>query len=329
MGVIVNQYHPRIGAGFLPNLKARVPFESGGYLVRTNAAGYRSDREFVKERTPGKFRVLLFGDSQTAGDGTSNGSRYSDFLEQFVPGLEVYNYGLPGTGTDQQYLTYLECAEVHRDLVVIGLNVENIARVANRFFAFTDPHGEEAIYAKPYFLMGETGLTLHHIPVPKTRFARSTLSAEEAGSVHRGVPFAALRSVVKKLGMRDILQKITQFQPVPEYDSPSGGQWLLLRKILETWIGGSQTPVLVFLMPTWPFIEESSDPTHYQTRFHELVQATQCHLHDPLPDLWKYAPEERRAFRHQVDTHFTSQGHRALAASLAPVIESMMSGRRS
>ena len=42
------------------------------------------------------------GDSFTAADGVSNRQRYSDLLEARLPGIEVYNFGLPGTGTDQQ-----------------------------------------------------------------------------------------------------------------------------------------------------------------------------------------------------------------------------------
>ena len=104
------QYHPTYGFHFNPGVKARIPHEGGGNLVRANAAGFRSDREFVPPRTPGYRRVLLFGDSYTAGDGVSNGARYGDLLEKQVPGLEVYNYGLPGTGTDQHYLVYADVA---------------------------------------------------------------------------------------------------------------------------------------------------------------------------------------------------------------------------
>jgi len=69
------KYHPLVGHTYMPNVKMRVPGVSGGYLVRTNGAGFRADREFLQERKPGVFRALLFGDSQSAGDGTSNSLR--------------------------------------------------------------------------------------------------------------------------------------------------------------------------------------------------------------------------------------------------------------
>jgi hypothetical protein len=89
------QYHPVFGFHFVPGIRARIPHEAGGYLVTANSAGFRSDREFVTEKGPAVFRVLLFGDSYTAGDGVSNGQRYSDLVEALVPGTEIYNYALP------------------------------------------------------------------------------------------------------------------------------------------------------------------------------------------------------------------------------------------
>ena len=75
------EYHPIIGFRFVPGLKARVSHEGGGYLVRTNETGFRSNYEFASERNGAARRILLFGDSFTAGEGVSNGQRYSDFLE--------------------------------------------------------------------------------------------------------------------------------------------------------------------------------------------------------------------------------------------------------
>jgi carbamoyltransferase len=324
MSQSLSKYHPRIGYTYMPSVKTRVPWESGGYLVRTNSAGFRSDREFAKERTPGKFRAILFGDSQTAGDGLSNSQRYSELLEGIVSGLEVFNYGITGTGPDEQYMAYQEYRDSEHDLLIIGLHVENIGRIAQRYRPFVDPNGKILIYAKPYFTIEGGELVLHQVPVPKTIWTRETLPAEAAAHVYSGVPYEPIRDVIKKLGMRDLMQKVTRFQPVSDYDSPGTPNWLLLRKILETWIRGSKTPVLLVLIPMWPFIDEWSDPTAYQARFRELATDTGCHLHDPLADLWNYPAEERREFRLKIDTHLTFKGHQALAKSLAPVIERIM-----
>jgi hypothetical protein len=46
-------YNENIGHLFVPNINARVIHETGGYYVRTNSLGFRSDVEF-KEKKMGK-----------------------------------------------------------------------------------------------------------------------------------------------------------------------------------------------------------------------------------------------------------------------------------
>src|SRR5262249_20669550 len=95
------RYHPRIGHLYVPNLKARIPHEGGGYYVQTNSLGFRSNIEFSKARN-GRPRILFFGDSYTAGDGCNNEERFAEQLGQGL-GVEVFNYGLSGSATVQQY----------------------------------------------------------------------------------------------------------------------------------------------------------------------------------------------------------------------------------
>lgn len=119
-------------------------------------------------RTPGLRRVLLFGDSFTPGDGVSDGLRYAELLETLLPDVEAYNYGLPGSGTDQQYLAWREHArDVEHDLVVCAVLVENIRRVTARY-RLTRNFGELEVLPKPYFELDPAGgLRLGHVPVPK------------------------------------------------------------------------------------------------------------------------------------------------------------------
>ena len=121
------EYHPTLAYRFIPGLQARVPHESGGYLVRANAQGFRCEHDFQPARSPSVRRVLLFGNSYTAGDGVSNPKRYGDLLEKAIPRLEVYNFGLPGTGTDQHYLACAELGQsIEHDALIIAVWVENI-----------------------------------------------------------------------------------------------------------------------------------------------------------------------------------------------------------
>lgn len=325
------QYDPTFGYRFVPGLKARVEHESGGYLVRVNQAGFRCDHEVAAQKSAGCFRILLFGDSYTAGDGVGNKYRYGDQLEKLLPGVEVYNFGLPGSGTDQQYLIYREVApKIEHDLLVIGVLVENIRRVAARFRPFATPDGRPLILAKPYFVLGADGeLALHHVPVPKEPVPADVLPPAERSHVDRGGRLPWLRQLVNRAGPRvkDLTQRLTRYQPLPAYDRPDDPSWRLMRGILQRWIAEAKTPVVICPIPIYQYVEGSASPKAYQARFAELADPPRILVHDPLADLWRHSPAERRSFRFEIDCHPTPAGHRALAESLAGALRPLLGVR--
>lgn len=318
------EYHPTFGYRFIPRLKARVDHEGGGYLVRVNGQGFRCDHEFSESRQPGSRRVLLFGDSYTAGDGVSNKKRYGDRLEQLVPGVEVYNFGLSGSGTDQQYLIFQEHVELYEhDLVVIGVLVENIRRVAARYREYATNDGQRLVLAKPYFTRNEDGeLELHQVPVPRDPISESELG-EDLANVDRGGRLQWLRQAVGVMGpvIKDVAQRVTRYQPLPAYDDPDNPDWLLMKGILKRWIGACKSPVLVCPIPLYQYIEGTASPDAYRARFRELESDTVATVHDPLDDLLNYPMSERRNFRFASDCHLSPAGHDAVARSLAPAVQ--------
>lgn len=331
------RYHPKLGSIYMSNAKLRAPGPNGGYLVRTNAAGFRSDIEFQKKRTPGSCRALLFGDSQTAGDGCSNAQRFSDILEKLTPGLEIYNYGISGSSPDQQLLAYQGYADVEHDLLILALNVENIRRVSRRIILSTDVDGNEVYCAKPYFELHHGELILHNVPVPKDIWTDQSLPPEQRAHVYSfketnlfsrddktrlriAGAFGPLRNPIKKIAM-----SIAKYQPLPDYDTPDKPEWVLLRKILETWVQTSPAPVLLVLLPHYAHLLGSSDPTNYQMRFREFADLTGCCLYDPLPEFLKRSIGERREYWSDSYGHFSARGHEAIANFLSPVILRLMS----
>ena len=124
-------YNKELGHSFVPSINARLLDDKGGYFIKTNSLGFRSNIEF-KEKKEGR-RILFFGDSNTAADGVCNEERYSELLGKYFD-AEVFNYAISGTGTDQQYLIWEKFAKkIEADLIVIGVLVENIER--NNYFA--------------------------------------------------------------------------------------------------------------------------------------------------------------------------------------------------
>lgn len=315
------QYHPQIGYTFVPNIRARIAHESGGYLVRGNAQGFRCEHDFEAIKTGSRRRVLLFGDSFTAGDGVSNAERYGDRLEALVPDIEVYNFGLPGTGTDQHYLVYKEFAsKIDCDLVVISVLVENIRRIAARYRPYGTRDGKTALYAKPYFILDGDQLVLQNVPVRSAALDEAALPEKDLAYVDRSGRFETVRKLVRRSGLKEIAQKASRYQPVPEYNDPAHPSWLIMKAILTTWFAELQTPVVLVPLPLYQHVEEKSDASGYQARFGELCAETGYVLHDPLADLQRRSKAERRAMRFKRDIHPTPLGHAALAESLAPTV---------
>jgi hypothetical protein len=318
------EYDPDIGYRFIPQLKTRVMnADGGGYLVRTNAVGFRSEREF--ERDDGsRPRLLVFGDSFTAGDGVSNASRYTDVLETLLP-VEVHNFGLSGSGTDQHFIAYAKLAKgAPCTAVVISVLVENIRRIVSAFRPSRNDEGTLEFLAKPYFELEGQTLVRHNDPVPHDRMSERELEDEKG--LDRGGRFPALRKLVRSMGLQAVVQQLTRYQPTPEYDSPDDPAWRLMRAILLAWRAAVPQPVVLMPLPLYQHVEATADPGAYRARFRELAQEGGFILHDPLDDLLAYDAEVRRGFRFKSDVHLTPAGHRAIAQSLAKTLSPLVAG---
>lgn len=98
-----------------------------GVPVRTNSLGFRDDREYGLDKTPGTFRIIVLGDSVTFGHGALYETTYPYLVEQRLKGWrpdvkwEVWNLGVPGYNTSDE-LEYLNQVggRYQPDLVVVG-----------------------------------------------------------------------------------------------------------------------------------------------------------------------------------------------------------------
>jgi carbamoyltransferase len=335
----IYEYHPSIGFRFIPNLKTRVPHDSGGYLVRANDQGFRCDRPFRAARAPGMRRVLLFGDSFTAGDGVSNGYRYGDVLEKVIPSLEVYNFGMPATGTDQHYLIYREFArDIEHDLLVIAVFVENIRRVAARYRHFLDDRGQLVLYAKPYFTLEHGELVLKGTPPPKLPVDEKALPVEERRFIFTRARYPRLKEIYTRLrantmferyvvqsGLKARAMRAFGYRPLTEYNNPKSVAWRVMRAIIHEWVSNHSRPVVLVPIPLYHYVAGLSDPTIYQQRLREAVEGAGGHYADPLPGLMTQSTDRRRSFFfHQSDGHLTRLGHEMVAQCLAPTIEALL-----
>ncbi|MBN3752287.1 SGNH/GDSL hydrolase family protein [Paraburkholderia sp. Tr-20389] len=318
------RYDPILGYRFAPGLKLRIPHEGGGYLVKTNRDGFRCDHQ-VTPRKQTAHRVLVFGDSYTAGDGVSNGKRYTDVMEQQLNDTEVLNFGLSGSGTDQQYLVFQQYADqIDYDAVVISVLVENIQRNVVRERGWADRAGEAIRVPKPWFeLSDDNGLTLKGIPVPQP-YSENDLSHPPGGGM--ASLRSNLRKMVNKIGpdFKDLCQRITRFQPLPEYNAASNDGWRLMQAILEKWVSELPVPAVIAVMPVYQYVEETASYKNIRKRFDELAQSVDVLVYHVIDDLQRYPAGQRRQLRFRMDCHYTPTAHdlmgRALAKVVAPLI---------
>ncbi|WCL51247.1 SGNH/GDSL hydrolase family protein [Leptospira sp. GIMC2001] len=315
------QYDPVLGYKYLPSLKMRVAHEGGGYLIKTNQEGFRCNIEVTTQKQKRK-RILVFGDSYTAGDGVSNGKRYSDVLEQNLQDVEVLNFGLSGSGTDQQFLIFQQYSmKIEHDAIVIGLQVENIQRNTVKNRMWSDRDGQPLLVPKPWFEMSAQGdLKLMGVPVPAPYKADSKNVSKEGH-------FAILRNLVNMLGsdFKNIVQKLTRYQPLPDYNSAHNSSWQLMKSILTQWIADAKVPVIIAVIPVYQYVQSSARYSNIRKRFDEFSKSSGATVFHVIDELWKYPIDIRKTFRFQNDSHLTPLAHKvigeALSKELAPIME--------
>ncbi len=323
------EYHPVTGYRYVPGIRARVRHEGGGYLIRCNRTGFRCEHETTERPPPGARRVLLFGDSYTAGEGVSNRSRFGDLLERRMAPLQILNFGLPGSGTDQQYLAWREFGRtLPHDLLLLCPLVENIRRnLDTHRLTQSTADGSLVLRAKPYFLLLDGRLSLFHQPVPK----QVTPYAPGAGPVASNAePATALRRSVRRLnvaidrrlpGFRGWTQRVRRVRWPLEFESPHHPAWQLLRAILMRWIEESPVRVLLCPLPTFAHLSGNVLADGYRARFAELARDSGTEFVDLLPALLRHPPDERRRARFAVDEHPSPLGHAMIADAIAPALE--------
>ena len=317
-------FDPDLGIRMLPNVRARVRHESGGFLIAANSDGFR-DKEFQVRRSPGKRRILLYGDSFTYGDGVARTDRFGDLLQAALPDVEIYNLGIVGSGTDQQFLAHrLVGARLEYDMVLIAPWVENIKRNVQHYRLWKEtspgyPDELELLWlAKPYFELDPSGrLSLHNQPVPPpTPYAGAHDFAADETGVGR-LDGLRWRLCERHPRLKDLLQRVIRYQPAGPYQRPDDPAWLLMKAILTQWSDEVDTPVLICPIPMYQHIEGAASAKAVGERFAELHRPESgVHVFDALPAMAQGSRRERRSLRFATDIHFSPAGHRAFADAI-------------
>ena len=322
------RHHPVVGHVYVPNLRVRVP--NGGYYVVTNSLGFRSNVEFAPEEgdTP---RILMFGDSFTAGDACCNDDRYSEQLEDLL-GVEVYNYGIPGTGTDQHLLVYREfAADVAADVVVLTVHPDAMRRLQVSHRKSVDrATGQPMLVPKPYFLLDGDELILHNTPVALDRPAIGALDPT-VGVAPSGVGNRLLEWVKNdarlggareatrgSLRARAAAYQLSRIQPYADFSSPSTPGWKLMRRVIRQFADEvAPRPLVIVPLPSYEHYLYGARPV-YQERFAELENpGAGVHVLDLSARLVGLPWADRLRLSPRPGGHFGRFGNKLVAEGIA------------
>jgi hypothetical protein len=163
------RYDPQLGWFPIPNSKK---IFSGNQTIHVehNARGFR-DVEHVLDARP---RMLFLGDSFVWGYDVEQPERFTDKLRAKLTDWSIYNLGVSGYGTDQEYLLLKQQYDFYRPQIVFLVFCTDNDDADN---AHNVRYG---VYYKPYFTVDGASLSLRGVPVPKSEnyfFAQHTVLA--------------------------------------------------------------------------------------------------------------------------------------------------------
>ena len=145
--------------GWFPRENSQQQFMgSRSIQVEHNSRGFR-DAEPVIGTTP---RMVFLGDSFVWGYDVEKGERFTEKLNRELPDWTVYNFGVSGYGTDQEYLLLEQEYDFYDPHIV--------------FLVFCTDNDEDdnsrneryGGYYKPYFEVHDGNIELRGTPVPIT-----------------------------------------------------------------------------------------------------------------------------------------------------------------
>ena len=162
-------YDAQVGWTFKPNT------ERQGGIFTVNGAGIRSRREYAQNPPDDTLRIAIFGDSFTAGEDVNDDESWGQQLEMLLndAGIkaEVLNFGVSGYGMDQAYLRWQHLgASFAPDIVIFGLQPENLKRNVNVFRQLLDSSRYALPFSKPRFVLEDGRMILvNSPPIPPER----------------------------------------------------------------------------------------------------------------------------------------------------------------
>ncbi len=224
---LLYSYEPTLGWFPVPDTRERVR-ASRVFTVAHNHAGFRD-----RDHSPGEMAGLVFlGDSFVWGYDVDVQERFTDKLQARHPEWNIYNFGVSGYGTDQEYLL------LQRDFDSCKPRVVFLVFCTETDDADNSTNVRYGGYYKPYCTLKGTQLELRGTPVPRGERVWLAEHAELA------------RSYLVRLFARAYFKRVSP--PVVQNPSPTGA---ILRD-LQKYVQSKGAVFLVGLTDKNPKLEE-------------------------------------------------------------------------
>jgi 2-polyprenyl-3-methyl-5-hydroxy-6-metoxy-1,4-benzoquinol methylase len=305
-----------IGYRYNANVNLMLPRPGGGtYHFQTNSEGIRGSREYAFKKLPGTTRIILCGDSMSAGQFVSNEQRMSEQLERRVPGLEIINLSLEGSGTDQQLLLYESVGlQYEHDLVILMPFLSNLRRnmVAARE-AFDAKVGSKVLRGKPRFELIGGKLELRNVPVPKEVAPSEPTDTQETLLSRWKARLSALPGM---LLIKKVIYSVWPWEPFPEFRDPKSSEWQLMEAIIRRFKQSAGNRPIVIVPTFYDNYLRYHMSRRYWHRFQSLEKIPGVRAIDLLPHFRKIGPEALRCFQSPYDMHFSTYGNLVVAEAL-------------
>ncbi len=153
---LLYRYDETLGWFPIPNTRQRVK-ASRPFTVVHNSVGFRD-----REHTSGESQAIIFlGDSFVWGYDVDAAERFTDKLQARHPDWNVYNFGVSGYGTDQEYMLlqrYFDAVHPRVVFLLFCTETDDMDNSSNMRYGG---------YYKPYCTVNGNHLELHGVPVPR------------------------------------------------------------------------------------------------------------------------------------------------------------------
>lgn len=281
--------------GYIPKANLKKEFRNREFrtMIKINSRNMRGE-EYPLEKTPGKKRIAVFGDSFVFGWGVENNETFSALLEnEKLKDAEVLNFGVSGYGAHQELERLKQEGLLFSPDVVL-------------FFLYGFPEGYPEDEGDK-FLMDSNGELYRLRPDPPSAGLRGKIAAV----LRHSYLYRLFRD-----GVGIIQDKLAAGpEPVPlvsTEESRAGGLKILeeLKKIGEE---HHFKPVVVWV-PTKEVFKNNGDPEALPAE--EYCRNNGILFLNLAPHLIEYKKTSGRSPYYRIDDHWNKDGHRVTAEAV-------------